>query len=54
MMVKVSIMVPVTRLVSMLIKHVGGEVGMRISVRIRCGWIRRSSKRIEFGGEGFW
>ena len=32
--VKVSVMVPVIWLVSMLIKHVGGEVGMRISVRI--------------------
>ena len=31
--VMVSVMVPVTRLVSMLIKHVGGEVGRRISVR---------------------
>ena len=29
----VSVMVPVTGLVSMLIKHVGGEVGIWISVR---------------------
>ncbi len=29
-------MVPVTGLMSMLIKHVGGEGGIRVSVRMRC------------------
>ncbi len=30
---KVSVMVPVTGLVSMLIKHVNSEVGIRVSAR---------------------
>ena len=38
-------MVPVMGLVSMLLKHIGGEVGMRVSVTVDRISVRRDSGR---------
>ena len=41
----VVVMVPVMGLVSMLLKHIGGEVGMRVSVTVDRMSVRRDSGR---------